>query len=290
MAISNYIADGEQRSIIESTSITGQPGRVVLNPDGTNIGQFSTTSLPGSFQKVLAEYPGTVIDFYDTFEDGSMHGWNYHNQSNLAVKRGSPTLSHFSKRGFSLSLRTGNTPAAQTVARKGEGTLNLPYNAKKLILLYEFAWHSWWLHGFYRGAMCMDTQIGLGNRHFYKIGYQRSANGSTDDNQWQYDSACSDTPTWVTLTGGQLTSAWNEPYKPTFGFGGLVVDLENNRYHKMYYNNTSINMTSLPVGSGAALTEYPDAVNLYLYNENRNAGTTNTSELMFDSILFAYTL
>jgi hypothetical protein len=54
MATSKYVQDNEKKKFIESTSVSGQPGVVVLNPDGSNVGATVAISqtTPGTTNNV----------------------------------------------------------------------------------------------------------------------------------------------------------------------------------------------------------------------------------------------
>lgn len=43
MAISSYTTDNENQKFVESADVAGQPGLVILNPDGSTVGGSSTS-------------------------------------------------------------------------------------------------------------------------------------------------------------------------------------------------------------------------------------------------------
>lgn len=258
-----------------------------------NVYDSNVVSTQGSlWEQIQQSYPSAKIEFDDVFTspEGKARdrGWHYHDQANSAVLRPSPQFSIISARGKSLALVTDNAQETKTVARKSPGTRQLPYHTKKIILGVEWAWHSWWLYGMFRVMFSLDTQVGLDKRDWYKIGYVRSINGSSSDNKWQYCATGADTPTWTDITGATFTSAWNEPYKPTFGTAFFVFDVENRRYEKLWTNGEAIDLTGLAMANtGDDLAEYPDCYNTYMQCENRSTGSTLMSGLYLDRVLVA---
>ena len=69
MAISSYTADNEKAKFIESDDVAGQPGVVVVNPDGSLVGASVTVSLT-EFPAASAAFQDYVDQYGDTAPNG----------------------------------------------------------------------------------------------------------------------------------------------------------------------------------------------------------------------------
>lgn len=93
MAVSGYQSERDGKSLIESTAVSGQPARAVVNPDGSNVGVTGAVSGPAD----------PVIDSYTTAAISATA--NTANQSLVAAPGASKQIWVY---GVQFTLGTGD--------------------------------------------------------------------------------------------------------------------------------------------------------------------------------------
>lgn len=267
--------------------------------------------------KILSYYPDLETHFPniqgvfcdDNFSPENMHGWATFKQASESVNRYDVGLSdkgYFSD--YCLELRTPNKASAMAYARKSRGAFTMPGKAKKIILGMYVSWHSWWLNGFYRFFISLDTQRRLpgpiDDRFWGKIAYVENMDGTTPGRvqKWMYDAKYTDgVPNFQDIPDelGNPTTVypipWNEPFKDMWAKVWFSIDYENQTYDILAINDDKIiDMRSLPVSNAnethEILPDYYNGANYIIAVQNRSSGTKNASWINFDRPFLAYEL
>lgn len=278
-------------SLGQSTMINSVP--IVIASDQLNIPIKLQSSISQNTLEILDNHRLLAIDFPNlrvlqynknpSPDLSNMNNAHFHNQFNLSVKRGTPELSdagYFG--GWCFENSTDNTQGAQTWLRGSQGGLTLPATANYLIIFADWSWHSWWLYGLYSANFGVDFELANTTFRFWpKWRWVRSIAGvgGPADNKWQFDSSCSDTPTWTDVPSGGQVIPWNEPYKNMWGRFAAVFKINGGTsiYQKFYSQETAFDLSGQTIGSDTVLTEYQGGINQMFWSENRVAGTINQS-------------
>jgi hypothetical protein len=259
-----------------------------------------TKKIITSHNRLGQDYPNLIGRFFDdNISAQDCKGWSYHNQYDLSVKRGSPTIAtkgYYGENCFEMAAE--NKAGSQVWLRKSQGAVTVPIGVKKVVIGCDWSWHAWWLYGLYAVNFAFDFQKGpdynnpTGNRFWFKTRWVRSVagTGSPADNKWQYDSITTDsTPSWTDIPasyagiggGGSFVQPipWNEPYKNQWAKMAMVLNLDTGKYEKLYTQDITIDMSSASTNSGTVLSEYQNGGNYMYWVETRSGGSSTSTNM-----------
>ncbi len=207
--------------------------------------------------------------YRDDFSQG-FQGWQYQFDS---TGRTGITLTEEARVGnYALLIHTRRVASDQGWARKG---MRFPSNAKKAIYGHYWSFHAANANNPKSIQFDLDIQTGAGTqRRYYSLRYFNH-DGTSLQTKWQVNTGTPTAQAFTDVTGGTEDIPWNESAKPMQSFFAVVLDLQSQKYERLYSNGNEYDLTGLAgPTAGTSLSNFNMGMVHLLVCENR----ANTSE------------